>query len=345
MFECAADLQIKPIEWHWKGWLALGKLHLLAGSKETGKSSTLVKLMATTTVGGLWPDNTQAPLGDALLWTAEDDAEDTILPRFAAAGGDPRRLIIIRSTRLRQNDEVVPFDPSVDLPSLIEGALPRPALKIIGIDPVVMAIADGADSHKNTETRRGLQPLVDLAQQLRVALVGLTHFSKGTSELDPIERVTGSLAFTAIARIVLACCWAEKQTGDRRLVRVASNIGVGGGGFTYELFEAPLPDRDIGALHLRWGNVLHGPAAELLKPAKPDKPDALDEAVDFLREYLGSGPKAATDIRDAAQAHFHSWATVRRAQRQLDIKPRQTAEGWIWALPEPAEHGFGYRPD
>src|SRR5215475_2494004 len=34
----------------------------------------------------------------------------------------------------------------------------------------------------------------------------------------------------------------DKQTGERRLVRIASNIGVSGGGFEYELYEAPLPD-------------------------------------------------------------------------------------------------------
>jgi putative DNA primase/helicase len=344
MCERAADLQIQPIHWHWKGWLALGKFEILAGTKATGKSTTAVSLAATTTVGGLWPDGTQAAPGDALIWSAEDNAEDTILPRFAAAGGDFKRLIVVRSTRLR-NDETVPFDPSLDLPALAAGALQRPELKMIILDPVVMAVGDDVDSHRNAETRRGLQPLVDLAEKLHVVVLGLTHFSKGTSELDPLDRVTGSLAFTAIARIVLGC-WVDNQTGERRLVRIASNIGISGGGYGYELYEAPLPDRGIGALHLRWGNALHGPAAELLRPAKPDTPTALDEAVEFLREYLGSGPKPVLDVKEAAGAHFHSWGTIRRAQQQLGIKPTKVGlDMWIWALPEPPERGFGYRPD
>ena len=38
---------------------------------------------------------------------------------------------------------------------------------------------------------------------MRCALLGITHFSKGTGGRDPVERLTGSLAFGALARVVL----------------------------------------------------------------------------------------------------------------------------------------------
>ena len=347
LLENSAYLLARAVVWLWAGWLAFGKFHLLAGTKTTGKSTLAINLMAIVTVGGTWPDGTQAPLGDVIFWTGEDDIEDTILPRFDAAGGDRKRFHILRRIEL-PNGKTVPFDPSIDLTALMEAARELPELKMVTIEPVVMVIPSDADSHKNTETRRGLQPLVDFAELLKIVLLGITHFTKGSSDQDPIERVTGSLAFTAIARIVLGA-WVDPETGDRRLVRIASNIGRGGGGYEYELHEAPLPDQDFAALHLRWGAELKGSAAELLKPTKPDKSEsALDEAVAFLREFLGKGAKPSDDVVTAARAHGHAWATVRRAQKELGIKPRPPGEGrkeWFWELPEATSKPPGFTPD
>ena len=100
--------------------------------------------------------------------------------------------------------------------------------------------AVAGDSHKNTETRRALQPLVELAASANAALLGITHFSKGTAGREPIERITGSIAFGALARVVMvAGKEAEKEDDDtpprRFLARAKSNIGPDEGGFAYEL--------------------------------------------------------------------------------------------------------------
>ena len=79
------------------------------------------------------------------------------------------------------------------------------------------------DSHKNAETRRGLQPFVDMLSQRNIAGFGITHFTKGTQGRDPIERVTGSLAYGALARIAYAAAKSEDEDGPRRFVRIGSN--------------------------------------------------------------------------------------------------------------------------
>jgi len=56
---------------------------------------------------------------------------------------------------------------------------------------IVSAVA--GDSHKNSEIRRALQPLVDLGERTGCAILGISHFSKGTAGRDPVERVTGSI--------------------------------------------------------------------------------------------------------------------------------------------------------
>lgn len=76
--------------------------------------------------------------------------------------------------------------------------------------------------------RRGLQPLTDLAASMRCALLGITHFSKGTGGRDPVERLTGSLAFGALARVVLVAAKHQEEGEDghaaRLFLRAKSNI-------------------------------------------------------------------------------------------------------------------------
>jgi putative DNA primase/helicase len=322
-----ATLPMEPVDWHWKGHLAYGKLHLLAGNKGAGKSTICFDWMAATSIGGTWPDGSVAPIGDVLVWSGEDDAKDTILPRFAAAGGDRDRIYIVGGTIT--NGVKRSFDPSTDIPALIRSVSELPNLKMTVIDPVVMTLPVKSDSHNNAETRRGLQPLVDLAEERRIVLIGVTHFTKGTAGKDPIERVTGSLAFGALPRVILGAS-ADEDDLQRRLVRIASNIGPSGGGFEYTLFQAPLPEHNFSAQRVQWGVQLKGSAQELLEGAKRS---AEGEAAAFLSQFLSDGPKKQREVKDAADAHCHSWPTIRRAQKKLGIKPTQEGRHWHWALP------------
>src|SRR4029077_3422294 len=92
----------------------------------------------------------------------------------------------------------------------VKAARKLPDLKFVILDPVVAAVS--GDSHKNTETRRGLQPVVDLAEQLQCAVLGITHLSKNTSGREPLERIAGSIAFGAVARVALATVRPADQT-------------------------------------------------------------------------------------------------------------------------------------
>ena len=182
-------LSPEPVRWLWPGWLALGKLAILAGAPGTGKTTCALAMAATVTVGGLWPDGTRCPAGDVLIWSGEDDAADTLLPRLVAAGADRTRVFFVGDTV--EDGQRRPFDPATDTAALLAAARTLPALRFILVDPVVSAVA--GDSHKNTEVRRGLQPLVDFAAAAGAALLGITHFSKGGQGMDPAQRVTGSM--------------------------------------------------------------------------------------------------------------------------------------------------------
>jgi hypothetical protein len=322
------ELIMKKIDWLWPGWLAHGKFHLIAGGKGAGKSTLLFDLMARITAGATWPDGKPAPAGDVMVWSGEDGIEDTILPRFYAAGGVRDRIFFPMTTN---TGGVEPrFDPSTDINPLIEVAAQVPGLLFVMIDPVVLALPSGSDSHKNTETRRGLQPLVNFAEQRGIALMGVTHFTKGTQDRDPVERITGSLAFGALPRSV----WGASKDDDghqRRLVRISSNIGPEGGGFEYTLYQTLLPGYDFSAQRVDWGKQLKGSARELLNATKRS---AQAEAAAFLTTFLGESAKPQREVKEAAEAHCHSWGTIRLAQKQLSIRPKKNGKAWVWALPD-----------
>jgi len=331
------DVKLQPINWLWNGWLAAGKLHILAGAAGTGKTTIALTLAATLTLGEKWPDGTQAPCGEVLIWSGEDDPSDTLAPRMAAAGANSKHVHFVDGVRTGQTLHT--FDPAADMAILTGYLKNHPAIKLLIVDPVVSAVS--GDSHKNTEVRRGLQPLVDLGTATGCAIVGISHFSKGTSGRDPLERVTGSIAFGAVARIVWATAkMADDLEGRRLLARSKSNIGPDGGGFHYKLSTFELLNfPGVITSKIEWVEVVEGSARELLGAAEEveqgDEKGALAEAKEFLLDILDKGSVKAKTIISTAKENGIAEKTLRRANKSLGIKTDKSGMqgGWNWSLP------------
>jgi putative DNA primase/helicase len=337
-----SDLTPEPVRWLWHEWLALGKLHILAGAPGQGKTTIAIAFGATISSGGRWPDGSRCTTGNVLIWSGEDDPADTLLPRLLAAGADRSRCHFVIGTRI--HGEIHSFDPARDMAGLELEASRIGGIKLLIVDPVVSAVA--GDSHKNTEVRRALQPLVDLASRLDAAVLGISHFSKGGAGADPASRVVGSIAFTAVARVVLVAAKVNSEDGeDRRiLARGKSNIGPDDGGFEYHIEQSePLPG--INASYIAWGNGVAGTARELL--TEPDGQDgngedksAVDAAADFVRQVLVDGSTPARTVKENATDAGVSWASVRRAADNLRVMKTKGAGGaWYWKLPNSINQG------
>lgn len=333
----AADIEPEPIEWLWNGWLAAGKFHLLGGAPGTGKTTIAIAMAATVSSGGRWPDGTTAEAGNVLIWSGEDDPANTLVPRLILSGGNRERVHFVIGT-----DGIggkLPFDPAQDMPRLTEAAHNIGNVRLLIVDPIVSAVV--GNSHNNAETRKSLQPLVDLGAVLNCAVLGITHFTKGTGGSDPVERVTGSIAFAALARVVLvAAKKREPEEGEatRMLARAKSNIGQDEGGFSYDLMQGELPKYcDVIASYVVWGDALAGSAREMLATADmgdDDEGGALSEACEFLADYLSNGAAATKDIQAAAKEAGHSWATVKRAKKRLNVTAEKSgmSGGWNWQI-------------
>ncbi len=335
-------VQPEPVDWLWDGWIAAGKMALIGGAPGCGKTTIAGALAATVTVGGRWPDGSRAKVGSVAIWSGEDGIEDTLSPRMMAAGADMSRVHFITGTR--EHGVRYPFDPSTDMEPLADALRELQDVRLLVVDPIVSATS--GDSHKNAEVRRGLQPLVDLAAELRCGLVGITHFTKGTQGRDPVERITGSLAFGALARLVMVAAkgGTDGAGPERLLVRAKSNIGPDGGGYGYAIEHGHLVPQHPGIVTSRvlWGGTVQGTARELLAGVEQaDTPaPARDAACEWLADLLADGPVPSAEVWKAASDSGLARGTVRAAKDKMGVKavkPGGRGTPWEWVLPEQAQ--------
>jgi RecA-family ATPase len=189
---CAADIAPEKIEWVWPGRLALGKHICIAGEPGTGKSQLLIAIVGTVTTGGNWPcGEGRAPIGNVIILSAEDGAADTIVPRLLAAGADLSRVHVVSAVRnADESRRSLNLQNDLDLLERKIGEIGDVAL--VGVDPVSSYLGK-TDSHKNSEVRGVLEPLSEMAERTRVAVLSVTHFSKAganntTKGVTPLYR-------------------------------------------------------------------------------------------------------------------------------------------------------------
>lgn len=315
----ADSIEPQPVSWLWADYLAGGEFQLLAGAPGSGKTTLAMEMAAVISRGGEWPDGTRAPVGKVLIWTGEDSLEHTLIPRLIAASANRSNVHIIHGVSVAERNRV--FDPASDLPILQEQIGRLGSVKMVILDPIVSAVT--ADSHKNTEVRRGLQPVGDLARHTGACVLGISHFSKGTAGRNAVERVTGSLAFAAVARIVLVTAVGqnEPEGQQRALIRAKSNLGPDGGGFGYGV-EAMDVAEDISASRIEWQEALVGSVSDLMtqfEGAASAPASNADEVAAWLRAYLSSGPKPAVDVHDQGAGLGYTKKVIRLACKRLGV--------------------------
>jgi putative DNA primase/helicase len=112
-------IEAKKTIWLWKWRIACGKLTIFAGLPDTNKSTIALDLAARITVGGPLPAGEgEAPLGSVIIFSAEDDAADTIKPRLEVAGGDPDRVHYVPMVREKSGKGQRGFDLTQDIERL-----------------------------------------------------------------------------------------------------------------------------------------------------------------------------------------------------------------------------------
>jgi len=349
---------IKPeaVEWAWPYYLAKGKLQIIAGAPGTGKTTLALSLASVVSRGGLWPDGSISNANNVVIWSGEDGVADTLVPRLLAAKANMGRIFFVEA--VREMGKIRQFDPAKDVHSLEKKIKEVGGANLVIIDPIVSVVS--GDTHKNAETRRGLQPLVDLALCTKVAIIGITHLSKGSKGNNPIERVTGSLAFGAVARAVFLTisksAAADNSTSHQNsnnddtdqssvnaFVRVKSNIGPTGDGFEYHIQNKLLEEHsNIEASFVKWGKAICGNAQSIIaqyeateETFQDSSNDVVKKASQFLIEFLNPKASWSVEVKNSAQEIGISPSALNRAKNVLRIVSTKQSDGkWFWSLPD-----------
>jgi hypothetical protein len=338
----ADTVEPEAIDWLWEGFLAAGKITLLSGKPEVGKSQLVIDWIARITRNSTWPDKLGfAPCGSCWILSSEDGIADTIVPRLIAAGADMDQVAIIKSVAtVRGKKRIFSVQDDLDRLGNMFANLPAGKLppKLLMIDPITayQGASDKVDSHRTTDVRNSLAPLVEFTEQHRISTVMIAHPRKGANG-NAKESVSGSLAYVAIARILLVAC-LEPETDRRLLLPDKNNLGVKPPGRGYRI-QAREIARDIRAPRILWDDAPVDVSADqaLYDEAQASKgaASAIEAAIDFLKEQLADGPVLASTVEAAAKGRGVSDRTLRRAREKLGAKSiREDFQGaYQWALP------------
>lgn len=301
----------RNVDWIWKNHLARGMLVLLAGVSTAGKSTIAFNWAAAISVGGLFPDGTQAPIGDILIWSAEDNIEDTIVPRLIAAGANLKRIHFIHGK----------FNPKEDLPLLLAKLKEMPDLILVVFDPVISSVSGNANLSAVVRST-SLEPLRDTAEETKVCILGIHHFNKSSQGLNPMDRVSGGGAFGQVPRLVHVVAKNKEIGGPNSLIRLKVTNGVEGGGYAYRIIGVDVVLKDITLREIakiEWLEEIEGSAQEILDEVEeveetngPDKsPRELGRAKYWLKETLKDGPLPKKTIEEESKMAGFSPRTLR----------------------------------
>jgi putative DNA primase/helicase len=338
----------KPIRWLFPDRIPIGKVTLIAGDPGLGKSFLTMDLIARVTTGGEIPASGGecVPQGSVVLLCAEDDLADTVGPRLDVAGADVDQIHVLQTLAL-PNGKREPFNLA-HIPHLERMIIRAAGPKLLVIDPVTAYIGGKVDDHKNSALRTVLGPLADMAARRNVAVVIVTHLNK-SSGTKALNRITGSLAYVALARVAWLVVKDPENPEKRLFLSVKNNLAPEPSGLSYRI------DRDTARVVWDDKPVLMT-ANEALKAhseqeqstgkdgEKAPKINRPGQARDFLIEILAEGVELSHDeIVVMANARGIAKNAIFEAKQAAGVKPRKVGfQGkWYWSIPviePPREH-------
>lgn len=316
----------RPLQWLWYPRLPLGRLSILYGHPDRGKSLVALTCAAHLSCQRPWPDGQPCPLGTSLVLEAEDSLEETVIPRLKAAGADLSRIFTFHERHLGSlGSYLKEITPSLVIFSPLNTYLPRLT-----------------NTWNDKSVRDSLQPLADLALRSHAAFLAIMHPPKRFEGL-PVYAIGGSAAFGGIARSVLmvdhlqpdALSHSDPSSADQLflLESVKGNLAsrqvppLG-----YRLSQSP---EDAAVSVVRWEPV--HPTLSLIPP--DEEASSLSTACAYLRMALADGPQASTNIHDSAHKQGISDRTLKRARKLLGVVAREVPAGhrshWQLSLPQP----------
>jgi hypothetical protein len=317
---CMADVEPQEVEWLIEPYIPLGKLTIVEGDPDEGKSFAMLAIAAALTIGDGLPFGDLAEPGNVILLSAEDGRADTIRPRLDSLGADIRRVFAV-TVPLVLNDKG--FEQLEHLVKLREA-------KLVLFDPVFAYVGGQADINQDNKVRAITSRLADIAERYNCAIIALRHLPKAQQRSAKMAGMS-SVAWTASARSVLLFGHDPEDEQTRGFVHTKHNLSRKGAAQGYRIEDVG------GSPFFRWTGESDLTAEKILySQATCGDTSKLENAEDFLYDTLQGGAVQQQEIDRRANKARISNATLRRAKTKLQVKSGRlnAKSSWFWKLPE-----------
>lgn len=281
---------------------------LLGGPPGLGKSQLTAFMSAVVSNGGAWPCGEGSTIaGDVIFMSAEDGIQDTIIPRLMAAGADTTRVHIVASATRPDGTGRKTFSLKTDVDLLEAKAKEIGGVRLIIVDPI-SAYMGGSDGNGNVETREVLEPLADMANRLRIAVVAVTHLNKGgAGNQSALNRFAGSIAFVAAARAAFAIIEDPDEDGRRLLLQAKNNLGPKCKGIAFRLEQRLIADDIVSSNVMFESEHISQSIDEALTASESrgggkGQASSKEDVTEFLTEVLGNEPLDVLEVERQARA-------------------------------------------
>jgi AAA domain len=200
------------------------------------------------------------------------------------------------------------FSLKTDVDLLEEKAKEIGNVRLIIVDPI-SAYMGGSDGNGNVETREVLEPLADMANRLRIAVVAVTHLNKGGAggNQSALNRFAGSIAFVAAARAAFAVIEDPEDSERRLLLQAKNNLGKPCKGLAFRLEQRLIQDDIVSSNVMFEGEHVSQSIDEALTASESrggnkGQNSSKEDVTEFLTEILANGPVDVLEVESQARA-------------------------------------------
>lgn len=313
----AADIEPKEIEWLWKPYIPFGKVTMLEGDPGDGKSIFALSLLAMLTRGDPMPfGGEQHEPMNTLYQNTEDDADDTVIPRFIKMGGDRNRLFFIS-----EKEKHLTFSDK-----RIGEAIRETGARIIVFDPFASYIGSEVSINLANEVRGQMNYLIDVARETKCAVIVVGHLNKGAGA-KALYRALGSIDVVGSARSALLI-GRSKEDPDKRIMAVQKcNLAPKGQSLEFEIADGG---------RVEWIRPLDITADDLVGAFSSAGSGETKQQIAEreLLIMLNDGPVPQKEIETYMKSLGISMRTVELVKARLPIVCSRVNKQSIWSLAE-----------
>ena len=333
---------VKPehIEWLWYPYIPQGKITIIQGAPDSGKTMFSCQLVADLSTGKEFlneedpttfiPKYPREPM-NILYQNAEDDYDDTIVPRLDAAGADRSRIFNydeLRTVDVDSNGERISI--CFEKPDIIERIIKENNIQVAVFDPLMYYIGTKADTNSANSVRDRMNNMINIAQRTGCTFIIIAHTVKQENR-SAINKLTGSIDFVASVRSLLTLGRHPDVPETKALAITKSNLAKKEGKTTL-LFRITYDDSittsNAGLISFKGMSDLSADAILSTSRDKVKDTPLLDEAKDFITGYFGNevSVDAQQIVKDAADIGITK-TTLYKARKELGIHSQQLGGG------------------